>query len=144
MRFILLSLAIFISSHSPVYAGDMFDYFETGTWGSNQLPNGTCAVNPIKISFSKDRRRAILTAPKMQMDYRGREQKSFDYDIISFDKDGIVMRLDDEQRLTPDGETVIWVLKPLLDHMFCWGRTDWPSTGCIVIHVRCPELPPIS
>ncbi len=54
------------------------------------------------------------------------------------------MRLDGEERLTPDGKTVIWVLKPLPNDMFCWGRTDWPSTGCLIIHVRCPELPPIS
>lgn len=144
MRFILLMFSIFLSSQSPVYAEDIFNYFTHGAWGSKQSKFASCESNPVKISFSDDKTRAYFTMPKAGKDYRGQSHKSYGYDVISFDKDGIVMRLDDEQRLTPDGKIVIWVLKSLPDHMFCWGRTDWPSTGCLIIHVRCPELPPIS
>lgn len=144
MRFIISLIGLFITLSTPAYAEDMFTYFERGSWGSNQIQKGTCEINPKSISFSVDRTRAILSHSTPMVNYLEQVRKTYGYDIISFDGDGIVMRLDGEQRLTPNGETVVWVLKPLPNDMYCWGRTDWPSTGCLMIHVRCPELPPIS
>lgn len=144
MRLPLILLSTFSFTLAPAYAEDMFTYFERGSWGNNQIPHATCETNPAKISFSADRTRAIFTLSSAAIDYRGQANEAYGYDIFSFDEDGIVMQLDDEQRLTPDGEAMIWVLKPLPKDMYCWGRKDWPSTGCIHINVRCPERPPIS
>lgn len=125
----------------PATAGDMFDYFEQGTWGA---AHRTCEKNPTQIQFSPDRKRVEFRYPQHVYDYAGEWKQQHWYSVFSSDSDGIVMALDDEQRRTPDGKLVVWVLKPLPDDMYCWGRTDWPSTGCIIIYVRCPELPPLS
>jgi hypothetical protein len=122
----------------------MFSYFESTTWGMSGIDFASCRNNPTTIRFSPDKSRATFSTAAPITAYNGEQATEFGYDVHSFDQDGIAMSLDNEQRLTPFGKPVIWVLKPLPDHMFCWGRTDWPSTGCLAVHISCPAEIPIS
>lgn len=56
--------------------------------------------------------------------------------------DAILLQYEDEERVTPDGDLVQWLLfMPDRDH-FYWMRTDWIETGGrTAMHRRCAELP---
>ena len=144
MRFIIILIGFFIPLSGPVFAQDIFTDFERGTWGYSGDQDASCHRSPHTIRFSQDHTHAEFVWPVPITSYLQEQTSSADYSVISHDSDGIVMAMYDEQRRTPEGDLVVWVLKMLPENMYCWGRTDWPSTGCIAIHIRCPELPPIS
>lgn len=144
MRFIIAVIGLLAALSTPVFAQDIFAGFEHGTWGYSGDQNASCHKNPHRIRFSADRTRVEFVWSAPVTSYLNIQEPSFDYTVISQDNNGIVMAMDGETRRTPDGDLVVWVLKILPDNMYCWGRTDWPSTGCIAINIRCPDLPPLS
>lgn len=144
MRFILILIGFLIPMSDPVFAQDIFADFERGTWGYSGSQDSSCRSSPHTIRFSPDRTHAEFVWPVPITNYLHEQSSSADYSVISHDSGGIVMAMYGEQRRTPEGDLVVWVLKMLPKNMYCWGRTDWPSTGCVAIHIRCPELPPIS
>jgi hypothetical protein len=115
----------------------------TGTFGMPETPEFSCAVNPITIIFSTDRRVMTSTMASPIIDYEGKLRKSGDYDVQSMDATGLAVALVGESRLTDAGDPVVWVLRPTPDG-FCWGRMDWAETVCESYHVRCGEAAPVS
>lgn len=152
MRFIIALVGFSILLTRPVFAQDIFTDFETGTWGysgvpvfrCSGVPELSCEGNPHTIQFSPDHTRATFVWPNPMTNYLRQRATRGDYSVTSHDNGNIIMAMDKETRQTPQGDPVVWVLKKLPGDMYCWGRTDWPPTGCIAVHVRCPELPPIS
>ena len=139
MRITIVIVAVFYTFTTPALAQDIFDYFENGTWGLPRNNEPSCANNPHTIRFSGDHKRVKFTWSLPVKGYLQEYATGIGYDVLSYDSDGITMAMDGEQRLTFEGKPVIWILKPIPDHMYCWGRTDWPSTGCIAIHIKCPD-----
>lgn len=144
MRLLTILITSFVMIATSVFAQDIFINFEDGKWAFSGDGEASCLKNPHKIRFSSDKTRAEFVWDRPMTNYLKQTATQADYNIISYDSDAIVMELTGEQRHTPDGALVVWVLKPLSGDMYCWGRTDWPSTGCIAVHIRCPELPPLS
>lgn len=148
MRFVIVLIGLLATLSTPVSAQDIFADFERGTWGYSVGYSGkqdvTCHRNPHTIRFSQDHTRVEFLWSATMTDYLKNQRTSGSYTVISHDTDGIIMAMDGETRRTPGGDLVVWVLKMLPDNMYCWGRTDWPSTGCIAIHIRCPDLPSLS
>lgn len=144
MRFVIVLIGLLAALTTPVFAQDIFADFERGTWGYSGNQDASCHRNPHTIRFSQDHTRVEFVWSTPMTDYLKNQRISGNYTVISHDNDGIVMAMDGETRRTPEGELVVWVLKMLPENMYCWGRTDWPSTGCIAIHIRCPDLPPLS
>ena len=42
-----------------------------------------------------------------------------------------------EERLTENGDKVVWQLNLIDDNTYCWRRTDWPSHACTKSILRC-------
>jgi len=144
MPFIIALIGLFMCLSTPADAQDVFTDFENGAWGYPRDQEPSCRNNPHTIRFSQDRTHAEFAWFGPMTTYLRQQKSSAGYTVISHGSDRIVMAMDEETRLTPQGDLVVWVLITLPNDMYCWGRTDWPSTGCLAIHVRCPELPPIS
>lgn len=115
---------------------DVFDRL-TGEFG-NLRGADTCAANPHRIRFSDDRTQAFFTWQGPMWSYRSLWEREAVYSVLSYDANGVVMRLEHESRLTDAGETVVWIARPIdRPEGYCWGRTDWPSQKCANAHVRC-------
>lgn len=97
----------------------------TGSWAWTEEQ---CAIDPIRISFSRDgslmyhrNREGLFLGDKNS------RKEQVVYHILEETDRALRTMIEGEDRQTPQGETVGWDLILLSEDAFCWHRWDWPE-----------------
>lgn len=107
----------------------LIDNLSNGAWGWPEGEN-TCSLNPQRLEFSPDNETVTFR-------WSHTHEPAL-YQILYHDSNSITMILDGEDRLTDNGDRVIWQLRVKDADRFCWRRTDWPGYACTADLRRCP------
>lgn len=122
---------IFLSFVSSAQANDFERYVSVlggGSWGWVEGKN-TCATNPHSINFSDDRSTMYYSWRHTYPDAT--------YQVLYWGEDSVTSIIRGEERLTENGDKVVWQLNLIDDNTYCWRRTDWPSHACTKSILRC-------
>lgn len=111
---------------------DLFDFIQ-GRWDyTSDAP--ACSVSPFTLDVASDRRQfTIRSEPTEEV----AEPLESVYEVLVVKPEFIRSRIIGEERLTEDGEPVIWDIIPLDESSFCWRRADWAEGGCTAPVIRC-------
>ena len=105
-----------------------------GTW--DEEDPRSCQLSH-DVSFSDDRATMIHTYQSVGYATETDARESFRYSVISLTDTELFAYLENEERLTEDGDPVIWIFRLIDDDNYCWGRADWPSGSCTPKRMRC-------
>lgn len=97
--------------------------------------NQDCNRNPFTLEVTPDRKSLVLTFA--EPDTAGRPMVSV-YRLLGQGSDFVRGQIEGEDRLTDQGEPVVWDFLLLGQNSFCWHRTDWPPYECTRQLRRCP------
>ncbi|RLA52587.1 MAG: hypothetical protein DRR42_07155 [Gammaproteobacteria bacterium] len=133
LTFLLVSLLFGCATGTQVDESTIFSTL-TGTWDTEDP--ATCESYRT-ISFSKNRKTMIATNPNIGYASETDGRKTFIYDVLEVRETTIRVALENEPRLDANGNPVVWIVKLLDENTFCWGRDDWPASGCTPRRMRC-------
>ncbi len=131
--------ALLLLLSSPAGA-DIFSQM-TGTFGvpPDEVPEESCSANPVFSAFSSDRGRVQFTWAHPVPSYTGTMITAFGSTVMRFDDDSITMLRDNETRLNPAGQPVLWEMRRTTKpDGYCWHRSDWPDDAQCLQLLRCP------
>lgn len=118
-------------------AADIFDRM-SGTFAPPDVPEESCAANPVFSSFSADRGRVKFVWSLPVPSYSGAMITAYGGTVMRTDGQSIIMLRDDETRLTDKGQPVLWEMRATDDpDGYCWHRTDWTDPAQCLQLVRC-------
>ena len=137
----LRSLA-FVFIATPAIAGGDLQAQLAGPYGAVDDPAYSCAQNPIDLRFEDQPPHAVFSWNSPRQIFDDSTTTKVIYDLVEEVPNGLVMRLEGENRMTEAGDPVVWILRPDADlRGFCWGRTDWPVVRCEPRFRRCDLAP---
>ncbi|MCR8724041.1 hypothetical protein [Frigidibacter sp. ROC022] len=135
--------ALLLCAALPAHA-DVFDD-ASGLWGLTGDDELTCQLNPHRVTFFDDNKRASFRWEHLMTNYLGEPDQEGFYTVLDHGDDYIVLALDGEQRRTLEDAPVVWIMRLSEGGgRYCWGRTDWPAEDCLDGYARCPAPVPIS
>ena len=116
---------------TPEY--EIFGILE-GAW--DEVDPATCQASRV-ISFSDDWKTLIATFPDGAYFDEDDIRDQLRYRIHDVTESEIRAAMEDETRLDPDGNPVVWRLRLIDSRTFCWGRDDWPENYCTPPRYKC-------
>lgn len=97
-----------------------------------------CSDSTHTIAFADSGRVMTITQQNVWVDSLGRDRTTAVYDIHAVTRSTVRGQIRGEERLTADGEPVVWDLVLSGPDEYRWHRTDWPPLGVTDRIVRCP------
>ncbi len=130
-----LTIALLLGLTQPA-AADIYGRM-SGLFGDPEYPDESCSANPVFSTFTADRNRVVFSWGTPVRSYTGALISSYGSTVLWADGRSITMVRDNETRLTPEGDKVLWIMR-VTDQPdgYCWHRIDWPDDSCIQL-VRC-------
>lgn len=119
---------------TPGFA-DAIDRVMAGLWTG---PGGICEENTYCYR-AEDNRHRLIAVTSADVQSRVGTGHEFGYDVLKVTDDAILMALDNETIMGPDGNPVTWVLVFLDDETYVWSRSDWPSGASTKPSRRCDQ-----
>ena len=109
-------------------------------WGDEDA----CQENTHTISFADGGETLVLTHQYPLMTQEQTERFVYRYQIVESGGNSITGIMEDEDRVTDSGETVVWTLTMFTPNRYHWQRTDWESNRYTRGVVRCSGAAPSS
>jgi hypothetical protein len=119
-------------------AADVFGRL-SGTFGVPDVPEESCAINPVFSSFSPDHRRISFAWAKPVLSYSGAMITGFGGTVVQTGPDSITLLRDAETRLDAKGAQILWTMHETADG-YCWTSSDQPAADCAALE-RCAPQP---
>lgn len=121
-------------------AGFPFDPAQlAGVWTENASNEIACAPGKLQFRFRLDttRQRLEIRADRPQK-LGDREADRYSAQILSATPNSLIIRYDNEQRVTMAGKMVEWELSVVAPGIYRWRATDWPRHEVnTVVGIRC-------
>lgn len=109
-----------------------------GLYGSASDPAGSCDSNPHRLELLARPPHLFLSWEAPWINAAGETVYNRRYDVLGVDGQTFLLRNEDEQVFTDDGQRPVWILRRTSDpEGYCWGRTDWPQMHCEDQQLRC-------
>lgn len=108
-----------------------------GKWDLKEVAK-PCRENPFTISFADSNRQLLLTYENLKNDEGKAKRETYVYNLTMFGRSGVRGQIENETRLQPNGDPIIWDFVVLSKDEFCWRSTTWATDACTKPLVRCP------
>jgi hypothetical protein len=108
----------------------------SGRWDWS-VRGAPCTDSAHTIAFPDDGDIMTITQQQPVIDSSGRDLTVTTYDLDTVTPSRIRGAIRGENRLTDDGEPVVWELVVVDPDTYHWHRTDWPPYGLTAPIVRC-------
>ena len=122
-------------------AGFPFDPTQlAGVWTENASNEIACAPGKLQLRFRLDPLRQRLDIHLDRLQKLGDREAADRYSaqILSATPNTLIIRYDNEQRVTMAGTTVEWELSVVAPGIYRWRATDWPRHEVnTVVGIRC-------
>lgn len=111
-----------------------------GVWTENASNEIACAPGKVQFRFQLDpvRQRLDIHLDRLQKLGDREAADRYSAQIISATPNTLIIRYDNEQRLTMAGKTVEWELSVVAPGIYRWRATDWQRHEVnSVVGIRC-------
>lgn len=134
------AIAVMVWVAATPAAADVFASL-SGTFGVPDLPDETCATNPVFSTFSPDRTRVTFTWNDPVLSYTGQMITSYGGSVVRAGPDSVTLQRDRETRLDYKGVKVLWIMRLTTNpEGYCWTQSDWSPQDCAPM-LRCGPQP---
>lgn len=122
-------------------AGFPFDPTQlAGVWTENSSNEVACAPGKLQFRFGLDtvRQRLEIRLDRLQKLGDREAADRYSAQILSATPNSLIIRYDNEQRVTMSGKTVEWELSVVAPGIYRWRATDWARHEVnTVVGIRC-------